>query len=200
MKKLLSLSLLLFLFSTCKKDAVTEVAEEKVPVADFSSNKPDYNLGETIELTNASVDAETIRWTLPDGTTSKANTVSYPTSESNVVKSLDFKLEATSKSGIKTDYIVKKIYVKPPIGKLLISQTNWPNGIAGELTIGSEFKGEVNLKSAIGSDVLNCENQNYLIFDVPIGITTVIFTDKINGFPHTRTIYISKVNCNKLLF
>lgn len=200
MKKLLSLSLLLFLFSTCKKDAVTQVAEEKVPVADFNFSKSEYSSGETIELTNNSVDAETFRWTLPDGTTSKSKSISFVPPSSNLSQTFTFRLDAISKSGTKSDYVVKRITVKPPTGQLLIVVGDFYDGTQVYLTIGSESKGLVTLKSYPGSlSSVNCGDERFLNYEVPVGLTVVVFTT-LQGNTITKSITISSTYCNKLTF
>lgn len=199
MKKLVSLSLLLILFSTCKKDAVTEVAEEKVPVADFNLSKSEYVSGETIELTNNSVDAETIRWTLPDGSTSRANSVSYPTKESGVLQTFVFKLEAISKSGTKSDYIVKNLTTKVTTGKLVIAQNYFfSEFLEGELTVAGENKGKVKINRANSIDDVNCDDQKFLNYISPIGPSIVTFKSNSGGIL-TFNINISKSGCNKLI-
>lgn len=187
MKKLVSLLSVVFFFTTCKK----------VPVADFNMSKTEYLSGETIELTNTSVDAESIRWTLPDGSTSRANSISYPTQELAAAQKFSFKLEAISKSGTKSDYIVKNITTKVPTGKLVIAQGYNFNGLVRELTIAGEKKGMVTIKYANKIEDMSCDDQNFLNYTLPIGATIVTVAD-FYGNIKTFNIIISKIDCNKI--
>lgn len=187
MKKLLALLSLIFFFTTCKK----------VPVADFNSSKTEYLSGETIELTNTSVDAESIRWTLPDGSTSRENSISYPTQELAVAQKFSFKLEAISKSGTKSDYVVKNITTKVPTGQLVIAQGFNYNDVEAELTIAGENKGKFKIKYATSINVLNCGDQSYLNFTLPIG-SAIIALKFSGGFISTHNLYIAKTDCNRI--
>ena len=67
-------------------------------------------------ITNKSSNAGSIRWTLPDGTTSKENIISWPTYDdpkipNGTVIKIRFKLTAFSKRGNKSDEIVKDIWL-----------------------------------------------------------------------------------------
>ncbi len=189
MKKLLGGLFLIFLFTSCKN--------EKVPVADFNVSKAEYVSGETIELTNASANAETIKWTLPDGTTSKANTVSFTTTQAGIAQSFNFKLEAVSKSGTKSDYVVKKIQTKPTTGKLVIYTGPIIDGLRGYITIINDNKGLVTLKSS--STPPKCGEETFINYDVPIGTVVVKFTDA-GLFPSTLvyTVTILPNECSQL--
>ncbi len=189
------IAIMLLLFTECKKDAVTEVAEEKVPMADFTFSKSEYLSGETIELTNTSTDAETVRWTLPDGITSKSNSVSFPTQTGLLDYWATFRLDAISKSGTKSDYVVKKIFVKQPKGKLIVYASIFTDGTQGYLSIGDENKGLITLKSANGP--INCGDSGYSNYDVSVGPTTVRFVT-LSGSTRSFNITIGLNQCTKL--
>lgn len=117
--------LIAFTLLTCKKKSdtpttTTIVDTESVPVANFSTDKVEYDAGDVIKLTSTSSNADNVRWTLPDGTTSRDASVSYPLDPLGGSGKLNIKLEAISKSGTKSDYIVKAIKVNPGKGKLTI--------------------------------------------------------------------------------
>ena len=125
MKNILLLSIA-FIFLTCKKSetsSVTIVDNESVPVASFTADKTEYDGGQVMKLTNTSTNAESIRWTLPDGTTSRDGIVSYALDPNLGDIKLNVKLEAISKSGTKSDYVVKSIKVNPGKGSLTIYST-----------------------------------------------------------------------------
>jgi hypothetical protein len=111
------LFLLLVATSCLKKE---EPREEKVPVANFSADKPEYNAGDVISLTNTSADAETFRWTLPNGETSRERNVAFQTSLSGYSVTVQFKLEAFSRSGEKSDFIVRNFTLKPTMGNVVL--------------------------------------------------------------------------------
>ncbi len=189
------MALILLFFSECKKDAVTEVAEEKVPMADFTFSKSEYLSGETIELTSTSTDAETLRWTLPDGITSKSKNITYPTQIGLLDYWATFRLDAISKSGTKSDYIVKKIFVKQPKGKLIVYASMFTDGTQGYLSIGEESKGLITLKSANGP--INCGDSGYSSYDVSVGPTTVKFVT-LSGSTRSFNVTIGLNQCSKL--
>jgi hypothetical protein len=102
---------------------VTPVEEAK-PSADFSTDKTEYVGGDTIRFTNISTNADTYRWTLPDGQTSKMVNITYIIPDLPVEQSLPFKLEAFSKSGNKSDYSAKIIKAIPAEGELVLYFSN----------------------------------------------------------------------------
>ena len=85
--------LMLLIFVTC--------GCQKQPTASFTLNKSEYKVGEIVLITNTSVDAFSYHWTLPDGSTSTAQTPSYITSKHDR-DVLTFRLIAESKNGKKT--------------------------------------------------------------------------------------------------
>jgi hypothetical protein len=117
-KGVLALILTIALLSTCKK----KKEEEKQPTASFSTDKTEYLAGETIILTNTSTDAKTYRWTMPDGQTVKSKDASYTTDPAGGDESLQFKLEAISESGNKSDYEVKNVNLKRGTAWLVLSK------------------------------------------------------------------------------
>jgi hypothetical protein len=112
-----ALSLTLIFSASCKKDEAP--LTETVPTADFTFDKGEYTDGQTMVLTSNSTDAATLRWTTPEGTTGKGASFSYAIPRDGVDRNLNFRLEAISASGLKSDYIVKSVKVKPARGKLV---------------------------------------------------------------------------------
>lgn len=102
--------------------AITLSACQKQPSAEFTTDKAEYTAGETVKLTNTSVDGKTYKWTLPDGQTSNAANVDYTLNENQSDATLSFKLEALSKNGKKTDEASKSVTVKAAKGKVTFWQ------------------------------------------------------------------------------
>ena len=56
-----------FVFESC----------QKYPSASFTTDKQEYSTGETISLTNLSLDGDSYEWTFPNGETSTEKTINY---------------------------------------------------------------------------------------------------------------------------
>lgn len=124
MKNILIL-LFAVLLVTCKKKSdtpttTTIIDTESVPVANFSTDKVEYDAGDVMKLTSTSSNADNLRWTLPDGTTSRDASVSYSLDPAIGNVKLNIKLEAISKSGTKSDYVVKAVKINPGKGTLTL--------------------------------------------------------------------------------
>lgn len=123
MKRASILSLLiacLLVNVSCKKKQESLV--EPVPSADFTFDKSEYTEGQTITLTSTSTNGSTFRWTAPEGTTGKGSSFSYPIPRLGVDRQVNFRLDAISSGGLKSDYIVKSVSIKAPRGKLVFYQ------------------------------------------------------------------------------
>ncbi len=97
---------------------ILSACSEKRPIADFSTDKNEYQVGETIKLENKSDDAYFYNWTMPDGQTDKNKNPSFTTNLAhNGV--ISFKLEVYSKKGRISDYKVKNVNVKQSTGELV---------------------------------------------------------------------------------
>lgn len=122
--------------SACKKKEEKkeeEPQEELRPVASFTTDKTEYYGGWTIILTNTSQNGGTIKWTLPNGTTSNDNVVSYVTSTTAIELDFPIRLDVTSPRGTKTDYVVNAVKVyptdaAPPAVDFTTSVTNYYGG------------------------------------------------------------------------
>ena len=99
MKKTFLLVIAVIFLTCCKKHKSGVLTDEPQPMANFTSDKTSYSVGEQIYLTNTSAEAATLLWTLPDGTNATGNVVTYKT-DTNTDKDYIFKLEAFSKSGL----------------------------------------------------------------------------------------------------
>ena len=136
MKHIVTLLLAVCIFVACKKqNTSTTSTAEAMPNADFSFSKTEYGAYETIVVSNKSSDGYFYRWTMPDGTTNKSYDVTWTLGDTDD-GSVQFKLEAISKSGQLLDYMVKRVTTKAGTGKVVFystsSQTNFNVGIDGE--------------------------------------------------------------------
>ncbi len=114
MKKLLFIALVLtsIILSSCQKQ----------PTANFTFDKTTYNAGETVVITNASIDAHHYEWTFPGDQTSSEVNPSYqiPMSASGI---LSFTLVASSRDGQLTSTLTKSINVIPKTGNAVFWQS-----------------------------------------------------------------------------
>lgn len=173
------------LFSTCKKStssdpnvvADTTLSDEKVPVASFSSDKSTYTAGETINLTSTCADAATIRWTLPDGTTSNAASVSYQTDAKLDDTKLNFRLDAISKSGLKSDYTVKGISVNAIKGSIVLYYSSSFSGgqFVTSVSIDGMLYGTVSVPNT--PDPPTCGQTGFPTIDLKVGFHSLIINN-----------------------
>lgn len=191
--KISSLSILLatVLFTTtCKKKAT----EETQPSADFTAGKVEYQAGETIELTNTSKDASTYRWTLPNGITDKSKDLSYPTDPNQPDGSVFFKLEAISKGGLKSDYVVKQVFIRAATGQMVLYFTS---DFGGDFNVTIDGKGMGSASFAAGSTVPNCGQGGFPTYTLKTG-THTIFTQSNTLGSWSGTFEIKKDQCTKV--
>ena len=95
---------------------------QKTPVAGFTTDKTEYVAGETIKLINTSTDAETFKWTFPDGTTGTVANYDLITEDTDPAATLTIKLEAFSKNGKKTSETTKTVTLKAATGNVTFWQ------------------------------------------------------------------------------
>lgn len=201
MKNTLLIAALLFVIGSCKKDSTTNNSnaafDEALPVAGFNSNKAAYEAGETIVLTSTSTDANSLRWTLPNGVTSKDESVSYPTDVNWGNTTLNFKLEAISKSGLKSDYLVKAFKLGVSQGQISLYSTQYGT-VAGEtgvtITIDGQNKGTATLFSNAPS---GCSQNGYPNYSLDPGVHTVLFgkSDFNTNFSGSKTVTVTPKGC-----
>lgn len=212
MKKVVLFIALSLTFLTCKKKPTETNAtiqgtptvanpalDEAVPVANFTSNKTEYEAGETVELTNTSTDANNVRWTLPDGTTSRQNTVSF-TTYTNIFTTTNYNvsLEAISKSGLKSDLIVKAVKVNPGKGTLSLYSTFYL-AINVDITIDGVPVNKANFNNY--AIPVNCNNSAFSNYLVAIGTHTITydgFQTNGNSFSGSKIVNITYGGCTKL--
>lgn len=122
-------------FSSCQKQ----------PQADFTTDKTTYVAGETVKLTNTSIDADHYKWTMPDGQTSTSADVDYTTNVNSAAGTLNFKLEAFSKNGNKTDEASRSVTLQ---------------AATGDVTFYNEYAGTYRIQVTIGtqSKIINSDN------------------------------------------
>lgn len=82
---------------------------QKYPSASFTANKQEFNAGETISLTNLSLDADSYEWTFPNGEKSTEKTVSYVIPDNTPSGLYPIQLKAISKNKKKID--IQTLYV-----------------------------------------------------------------------------------------
>jgi hypothetical protein len=111
-KSILFPSIITIAFTSCQKQ----------PEASFTTDKNEYVAGETVRLTNTSINASTYRWTFPDGTTGTAVNYDYVTDPNQSDGKLNFKLEAFSKNGKKVDETSKTVNIKAATGNAVFWQ------------------------------------------------------------------------------
>jgi hypothetical protein len=182
------------LLAGCKK----KDEEDKQPSADFTTDKGEYTSGDIIFLKNNSTNAETYRWTLPDGTTSKSSDLSYYTNAEGGDAMLTFKLEAFSKNGTKTDFVVKNIHLKAGIGGLVI----WSRWVSNTVNVSIDGIKQYGIQMAPKSYIPNCWEANTATFDLKSGPHLWIVDGYTSGyysnvpFSITGTVTIKSGNCS----
>jgi PKD repeat protein len=199
----LAVVLTLLSLGACKKEdkGVTEVkvvempaaAEDKLPNADFTTDKAEYSSGETIQLTSTSTDAGSYRWTLPDGHTEKSANISYAIPPSPVDQLLPVKLEAISKNGTKSDYIVKNIKAKKAEGKITLYFQNFSTQFGASISIDGK---NVGYSSFTATPIApTCGANGFPTYTLPVGDHVVTVVD---NWTYTKTVTVSYNSCQTL--
>jgi hypothetical protein len=120
----------------------------KKPIADFVCDEFEYICGDVIHLTNKSKDAESVKWTLPDGHTTTEANVDYTIScVPNPVELLTFKLEAFNNSGENADMIEKTVTITPeplPVANFYFGKSDYMPGDV--VWVASSSKGAASCK------------------------------------------------------
>lgn len=174
--RLLSLILVILALSNCKKTTTPKVEEDKQPISDFVTDKAEYTAGETIYLTNKSIDGNTFTWTFPDGSTAKSTDASYVTTSTLGDIKLPFKLDAISKGG-KIDYSLKNINIKAAIGQLVLYDGYYsgPSDIFVDgVKLGTVYCPVPNFGDPIV--IPTCGQQNYYTFNIKVGVHSLLVT------------------------
>lgn len=109
---LIIIPLCLFALASCQRQ----------PDASFKTDKSQYVAGETVYLTNTSLDGHSYLWTMPDGQTTASRDVSYTLNPNLGNGTLTFKLEAFSKNGKKDDDAQRTVTVSAATGNAVFWQ------------------------------------------------------------------------------
>ncbi|MFA6501435.1 MAG: hypothetical protein WCT85_01475 [Parachlamydiales bacterium] len=134
---------------------------QKQPVADFSFDKTTYKVGETILLTNNSIDADHYSWTMPDGQILSGENIQYTTNSYNSLGSLNFELMAFSRNDNKSDKIIKSVILERSTGDI----TFWMNEGSNIVTVTLNGNSEditMNYASQPNCSTSGCANFNDL--------------------------------------
>ncbi len=161
----------------------------KTPHASFVTDKAVYNAGETVVLTNTSVDSHHYVWTFPDNQISTETNATYviPNTSSGL---LYFKLEAFSRKGDLTDEIIKTVNVLPKLGSAMF----WKSEHYDDITV--TFYGPTQHISENFDLAPECGNANCANFyDIPIGTYAYEATDGV--FNWTGELEILENACSK---
>jgi PKD repeat protein len=185
------------LLSYCKKKEQAK-EEEEVPIAAFIVDKTEYKEGETIQFQNASQNAGSFKWTKPDGQTSNETGLSYSIDRLGYDRTLQFKLEAFSPSGLKSDYMIKNVPVKVPDGKIIVFTTN-NNWTGGQVSITLDGNIYQNLPIGKSNGIPDCESSAGQTFTVHPGIHFINAGLFINGIGYhaSNSFTITGDQCEK---
>lgn len=181
LQKLITFSLLAIAITSC----------QVTPEASFTTDKTEYVAGETIKLTNTTLNGKTYKWTFPDGQTGDVQNYDYKTNDTDPTATLNFKLEAFSSNGKKTDEVSKTVSLKAAEGNVSFwVQTGTAanvvtvqlNGISGNIT--NSF-----------SSAPSCGQAGCAVFNgVKVGTYNYTATDGTNNW--TGNVTVTKNGCN----
>ena len=170
------------------------VSCNKQPVSEFETDKTTYTAGETVKLTNKSVDARSYKWTMPDGQTSSSPSVDYTLSQNAPDGTLTFKLEAISKKGNKKSESSKSVTVKAATGSAMFWNCVTCNGnLPIYVTIDGTTKSITNAYSSTPS----CGTADCANFTLKVGNYSYTATDNIIS-NWSGTITVTKGVCTKV--
>lgn len=179
--KITAFAALLLIVNSCNKTKTVKIEGDAIPTADFTVGKSDYKSGETLVLTSSSSNAASVRWTLPDGTTSKSNNVSWLTDTAGYNQTFQFKLEAISENATKSDYIVKNVKIKPTTGNVTLysytNQTGLPPSVTGTLSVDGKVYGEITIPRVENTNnaPTGCNQSGHFTLPLPIGYRSFNF-------------------------
>ena len=135
---------------------------------------------------------------MPDGTTSKSENASYAIPVTGETRNLNFKLEAISESGLKSDYIVKSVSVKPQLGRLVLYHGYSAYNFS--ITIDGNSAGTYTFPVASFPNpvtVPQCGDGGYPTFDLTSGKHIVTSASSFSNY-NTFTVTISRNACTAL--
>jgi hypothetical protein len=182
----------LVLFTIIEILALSMVSCQKQPVADFSTDKSEYNAGDTVFFTNKSLNAKSVIWTMPDGQTSTNPNLKFYTIYSGLNDgTLNFKLEAYSKNNKKTNEAIKTVKVFALKGTLTV-WTSYSSVDTIKVTVDS-VSGIVTKYYSSSPD---CGAAGCFNLTLTVGTHTIKAIMGGITWP-TSTITVSKNNCTK---
>lgn len=168
---------------------------QKQPIADFTTDKTEYTAGETIKLSNKSIDADKYKWTMPDGQTATSQNVDYQTSVNTPEGTLTFKLEAISKNGKKTDVATKTVSLKAATGRAMIWTSN-PNVNPIAVSINNIGYGTITMYYTGGTP--DCGANGCVTATLKVGTYNVSATDGFYTWTGTITVYANQCSTLQL--
>ena len=90
---------------------------QRQPTANFTTDKTEYQAGDTVHLKNTSEHGKHYIWTMPDGSTQTTTDATYIIPDTTLYSNFTFKLEALSRREKKTNSYSKNILatIKPKL-------------------------------------------------------------------------------------
>ena len=178
---LIAVLLIAFVFDGCQKQ----------PTAKITTDKTQYVAGETVRLTSITSDADSYRWTWPDGQTSTAKNLDYATADNTGNATKTFKLEVFSKNGKKHDEASKNITIVAATGNVTFWNTSSSSPDFVEVTINETTKEILDYNIATSCNFTDCAN-----FTLNVGSYSYTATDGIDDW--SGNFSVTKNGC--LLF
>lgn len=168
----------IFIFTLCTKE----------PTASFESDKTEYVAGETVHLTNTSVNADSYQWTFPGGQNSNTTDLEYTFPETTASGDYEFKLEA-SNEGKKKANVSKSVKVIAATGRVTAWTFNQSVGLI-QVKIDDELVGSIS-----GYYFFNpgCEAKGCVSATLNVGTHTV--TAVYASTSSSGTVSIKKNQC-----
>ena len=161
----------------------------KQPDADFTTDKAEYIAGETIKLTNTSVDGVTYLWTTPDGQTATSQNLDFITNENSDDATLSFKLVAFSKKQKKDATMTHTVSLKAAYGDACFWQIIGSG--FGNTTVSMAGQSGI-ITSEYGSDP-GCGQAGNANFHLKVGNYQMTATDGNSTW--SGTVAITKNGC-----
>jgi len=172
--------------------AIISLSCVKQPTADFKTDTTVYTAGETIKLTNTSIDASKYKWTMPDGQTSTSTHVNYSTPASLNDGILTFKLEALSKNSKKVDEATKAVSIKASTGQLTV----WCSDVNSDsITVILDDVPAGFITKSYPNSTPNCGDDGCFTQTLKIGYHTI--SAKRGGVSWSGFMNITKNGCSK---
>ncbi|MBU0489368.1 MAG: PKD domain-containing protein [Bacteroidetes bacterium] len=172
--------------------AVVAASCQKKPDASFTTDKESYTAGETVKLTNTSVDGKSYLWTFPDGQTSVSRDVDYTLDASDAGGQKTIQLEVFSKNGKKKDAATKTINVSPKDGKVVFWKRTNSSAFDIAVTINGVTK---NVTSESGS-IPDCDATGCASFDLAAG--TYNYSANDGYYSWNGSITVERNTCSKI--